>query len=345
MLFTERRPPRVAAISATPIPHVLEHSIKETSAVSRMSRDFDAQLAAFGPESHWPPFTLETAQKFCRQLGTGHYENFLVASFLLPKAIRQDIHTIYAYCRWADDLADEFESSDESLRLLDWWEKELDGCLGDPQHPVFIALGELVRRRDLPTTPFHDLLVAFRRDQQTTRYETVDDLLEYCRYSANPVGQIILHLGDCWTEQNAINSDQICTALQLVNLWQDISRDFRIGRIYLPRESMAEFGVSIESFPMTSATPQFRRMLESLVTQAESMFDGGELLRTHLPNWLRTDVELFVAGGRAVIDAIRAQDHDVWTRRPVVGKRRKLMLLSAAVTRHWRRRLFGGERA
>jgi squalene synthase HpnC len=307
-----------------------------------MSFEFDAQLAALGPGAEWPPFTLKTAQRFCRQLATAHYENFLTCSLLLPRTTRQDFYSLYAYCRWADDIADEVESSSQSLQLLDWWEELLADCRNSPRHPVFIALGELISRHDMPTKPFSDLLIAFRQDQTKTRYQNIEELLQYCRYSANPVGQMVLHLGNCWTTRNAADADLICTALQLVNFWQDVSRDFAAGRVYLPHESMATFDVSIDSFPMTNASSQFRQLLESEVDRAAAMFDAGESLALRVPPWLRTNVDLFVAGGRAVIAAIRAQKYDVWTRRPVVGRWRKLNMLARATARQCQHRLFGG---
>ena len=175
--------------------------------------------------------------------GRRHYENFTVASRLLPRRLRQHVCNIYAYCRWADDLADEIGDPQRSLALLDWWETQLRDCYdGRAAHPVFIALSETIRKFDIPAEPFLDLLVAFRQDQRVTRYETIDQVLEYCRCSANPVGRLVLYLGRCHTPERARLSDSICTGLQLANFCQDVARDWDRGRIYLPQADCRRFG-------------------------------------------------------------------------------------------------------
>ena len=198
--------------------------------------DLAAELARFGPAAATPRMSLDEAQAYCRRLAQSHYENFTVVSRLFPRHLQQPLCNVYAYCRWADDLADEpIDRSPHAPRegtvmrsmtptmLLDWWEAQLNAAYaGQAAHPVFIALSQTIQDFDLPRQPLADLLVAFRRDQWQTRYETLADLLTYCEKSANPVGRIVLTLGRAATPENIGLSDSICTGLQLANFWQDV---------------------------------------------------------------------------------------------------------------------------
>ena len=188
--------------------------------------------------------SLAEAQEYCRRLARSHYENFSVATWFLPQRLRQHFFNIYAYCRISDDLGDEVGDPQASLQLLDAWEAELDACYrGNPRHPVFVALAETVRKFEIPQKPFADLLKAFRQDQTVTRYETFDDVLGYCRNSANPVGHLVLYLCGYRDSERQGLSDFTCTALQLANFWQDVSVDYSKGRIYLPLEDLRRYGV------------------------------------------------------------------------------------------------------
>src|SRR5262245_43172694 len=190
-----------------------------------------------------PP--LDAAQGYCERLARSHYENFSVATWFLPAKLRQHFYNVYAYCRISDDLGDEVGDAQQSLELLDQWESELDACYaGSPRHPVFVALAETVRRFDIPKHEFSDLLIAFRQDQTVTRFETFDDVLGYCRYSANPVGHLVLYLCGYRDAERQQLSDYTCTALQLANFWQDVAVDFGKGRIYLPLEDLRRYGVT-----------------------------------------------------------------------------------------------------
>src|ERR1700744_2091378 len=192
-----------------------------------------------------PGCSLGDAQKYTRWLATHHYENFNVASWLLPKELHQHFYNVYAYCRWADDLGDEIPDGDRAVELLDWWERELDACYEDkPKHAVFIALRETVLAQDIPKQPFADLLKAFRQDQFVKRYENWDAVIDYCVYSANPVGRLVLYLCGYRDEERQKMSDDTCTALQLANFWQDVTRDLEKGRIYIPLEDAASYGLS-----------------------------------------------------------------------------------------------------
>jgi squalene synthase HpnC len=279
------------------------------------------------------------AEAYCRRVATQHYENFTVASWLLPKRLRQHFCNVYAYCRWADDLADETHDPARSLELLDWWEAELLDCFaGRATHPVFVALRRTMEEFELPPEPFQDLLIAFRRDQRQTRYATMADLLEYCRYSANPVGRIVLYLGRCHSEETAALSDEICTGLQLANHWQDVARDYHRGRVYLPQEDLAANGVNESDLALSEANDSFRELMKHEVQQAEACFDRGEAIMQRVSRELRLPVALFVGGGRAILQQIRGEGFDVLARRPRVGRGQKLWLLATAWwrTRGWR---------
>jgi len=260
-------------------------------------------------------------------LAKTHYENFTVASFLLSKRLRQPFHVVYAYCRWSDDLADEIDESGESLRLLDWWERELDRCFDgeEPQtHPVYVALREIARKFGLSKQPFADLLVAFRRDQTQSRYETMEELLDYCRYSADPVGRIVLQLAYRPSEQELQWSDAICTGLQLANHWQDVARDAAIGRCYIPGAVASRFGVDREHLVETD---DFRHTMQFLVDDARSRLRFGEPLINFVPKLIRREITLFQRGGLAVLDAIEKIRFNVLRQRPVVSHWTKLRLL------------------
>ncbi len=308
---------------------------------SHMPKEYlERDLARYGPDqSQEVPVGLEQAYAYCRQLAAGHYENFTVASFLMPQHLRQHFCVLYAYCRWADDLADEIQPRERALALLDWWEKELnslfepDKTSANGRHPVFIALASTIEEFDLPRQPLVDLLIAFRQDQAKTRYETFAELLNYCQYSANPVGRLVLYLGRCHSEETARLSDSICTGLQLANFWQDVARDFQSGRIYLPQEDLRRFGYPENEFSSLTATDSFRELLKFQVDRAERFLRDGIPLVPLVSQDLRLPVRLFLDGGLAIIAAIRRQRYDVWSRRPTVGKGTRLWLLARAFLR------------
>src|SRR5579863_3867362 len=220
--------------------------------------------------------TLEEALAWCKQLAESHYENFHVATWFLPKALRPHFHAIYAYCRMSDDLGDEVGDTSAALALLDWWGRELDACYeGHTRHPVFVALTETIRACSIPKEPFADLLKAFRQDQTVTRYRTMSDVLEYCRYSANPVGRLVLYTCGYTDEERFKLSDATCSALQLANFWQDVRVDWQKDRVYLPQEDMQRFGVSESTIAQGVATPAFRALLDYEVDFARRLFEEG----------------------------------------------------------------------
>ena len=275
--------------------------------------------------------SLQEAYSYCERLARTHYENFSVATWFLPKRLRQHFFNVYAYCRISDDLGDETGDCAASLQLLDEWESELNACFsGAPRHPVFVALAGTVREFEIPKHEFSDLLTAFRQDQTTTRYQTFDDLLGYCRYSANPVGHLVLYLCGYRDEERQQLSDYTCTALQLANFWQDVSADFEKGRIYLPVEDLRRYGVSEDEIRASQNTRQFCEMMRFEVQRAREWFDRGFPLVGKVSQDIAIDIELFSRGGQEILNAIERQAFAVLGNRPAISKRRKLALVARA---------------
>jgi squalene synthase HpnC len=273
--------------------------------------------------------TEAEAQEYCRRLARSHYENFSVASWFLPAQLRQHFFNIYAYCRISDDLGDEVGDTAGSLLLLDQWETELNACYdGHPRHPVFVALAPTVRKFEIPKHEFSDLLTAFRQDQSISRYETFDSLLGYCRFSANPVGHLVLYLCGYRDCERRLLSDYTCTALQLANFWQDVSADYAKGRIYLPLEDLRRFGVNEDVIRDAENTSAFCEMLKFEVERAREWFLQGLPLIAKVDRALATDIELFSRGGQEILNAIERRDYAVLGRRPVISKSRKLALVA-----------------
>src|SRR5450432_97314 len=295
-------------------------------------------LAAQGwkalPESYRIPESapsLAEARAYCERLAKSHYENFSVATWFLPAKLRQHFYNVYSYCRISDDLGDEVGNGQQSLELLDQWEAELNACYaGSPRHPVFVALAEPIMEFGIPQHEFSDLLVAFRRDQTITRFETFDDILDYCKYSANPVGHLVLYLGGYSDAERQKLSDYTCTALQLANFWQDVTVDYLKGRIYLPQEDFRRFGVSEQDIALRKTTPQFIELMTFEVQRAREWFDRGLPLIKAVDKALSIDLELFSRGGQEILNAIEAQDFDVLRERPVISRPRKLWLVARA---------------
>jgi squalene synthase HpnC len=275
--------------------------------------------------------SLEEAREYCAHLARTHYENFSVATWFLPKRLRQHFFNVYAYCRISDDLGDEVGDASASLALLDQWRAELDACYkGAPKHPVFVALAETVRQFEIPKHEFSDLLIAFRQDQTVTRFETFDDVLGYCRYSANPVGHLVLYLCGYNDAERQQLSDYTCTALQLANFWQDVSVDYAKGRIYLPLEDMRRFEVSEDDILCGRNTPAFRALMQFQVARAREWFERGLPLVGKLDRDLAIDIDLFSRGGQEILHAIEKQDYAVLGNRPAISKSRKLALVARA---------------
>lgn len=277
--------------------------------------------------------TLEEAREYCARLARSHYENFSVASWFLPRRLRQHFFNVYAYCRISDDLGDEVGDTAASLELLDQWQREVDACYeGTPKHPVFVALAETVRQFDIPKHEFSDLLTAFRQDQTVTRFETFNDVLGYCRYSANPVGHLVLYLCGYRDAERQQLSDFTCTALQLANFWQDISVDYAKGRIYLPVEDLRRFNVDERDIEQKHNSPAFCAMMKFEVDRARDWFRRGLALVGKVDRELAVDLDLFSRGGLEILNVIESQGYAVLGNRPSISKPRKLALVARAAT-------------
>ncbi|VTR98130.1 squalene synthase : Phytoene synthase-related protein OS=Blastopirellula marina DSM 3645 GN=DSM3645_21322 PE=4 SV=1: SQS_PSY [Gemmata massiliana] len=308
-----------------------------------MSWDFARELEKWGLSRTSgglaPPVSLSDARAYCAYVAKAHYENFTVVSLLLPRRLIRHFHAVYAYCRWSDDLADETGGGQHALDLIGWWREQLRECYSSngeapaPRHPVMVALRETIRRFNIPPEPFLDLLVAFEQDQRVKRYDTFDQLLGYCRNSANPVGRLVLYLFECFDEERAALSDEVCIGLQIANFWQDVSRDLDIGRVYLPAEDRQKYGYTDEDLEARRCTPEFRALVRFEVDRAREYFARGAALLPLLPREARVDVELFIRGGEAVLGAIERCGYDVWTQRPEVTKLAKMKLLLGAVAK------------
>lgn len=272
---------------------------------------------------------LRHAQRFTRRLALSHYENFVVGGLLTPRRLRQHFYNIYAYCRIADDLADEIEDDSESLRRLDQWGEWLVGCYEGrpPCHPVFEALQVTIEQFEIPRQPFLALLDAFRQDQRIKCYTTFDQLLEYCCRSANPVGHLVLYLAGCFDAERARAADLVCTGLQLANFWQDVRRDARMGRIYIPLRDIERYQVDPASLADARPQGRVRELLRFQVERTEEFFDAGMPLVDMVPPWLSRDVRLFIGGGRATLRAIRRAEYDVWSQRPTVRRSTQAALM------------------
>jgi squalene synthase HpnC len=303
------------------------------------------------PDDYLTPLdrpSLEEARAWCHRLATTHYENFHVATFLLPKRVRPHFESVYAFCRVSDDLGDEVADTSTALRLLEAWGGMLDECYDAParsRHPVFVALHPTIVACNLPRSLFHDLLRAFCQDQIKTSYETWDEAVEYSRYSANPVGRLVLMVCGYRDEERALLSDKICTGLQLANFWQDAVRDSEIPRRYIPAEYMARFGVAEGQIEGRVFTPEFGAMMSALVERTRDMLHQGAPISQMVDQELSVTLDLFRKGGEAILDGIAAQGYDVLRGRPVVTRRRKLLLLLGALAGKMRIRRTSGAHA
>ena len=294
-----------------------------------MLRPGELEIAKNAPPEGCSP---ESAQAYTRWLATHHYENFNVASWLLPKELHQHFYNLYAYCRWADDLGDEVPDTHRAVELLDWWEHELNLCYdGRPSHAVFVALRETIVARDIPHRPFADLLKAFRQDQTVKRYPTWESVLDYCVYSANPVGRLVLYLCGYADDARQKLSDATCTALQLANFWQDVSRDLEKGRIYIPLDAAARHGVTEEDIVSLRFSQHYVELMKDLIARTRTLFDQGLPLAKQVKGKLSVDLEMFSRGGIAVLDAIEAQGYDTLNRRPSISKTKQALLLATVL--------------
>ena len=307
----------------------------------------EEDLKKWGPDAH-ESVSVDEAQAICGRLVRRQYENFSVLSSVVPRELREDFAAVYAYCRWADDLGDELGDRARALELLGWWRSELDACYeGEPRHPVFVALHPIIERHDLPREPFDYLIDAFEQDQRVDRYERWEDLVEYCRLSANPVGRLVLMLfGEerAATSDVVKRSDELCTALQLTNHWQDVRRDLEErGRIYVPRTLMRSGGGTSEAFEERligtvrqgyavddTFLDESRRVIRACVQQTWPLYETGFELLERLSPRARPVIWLLVSGGARVLRTIELWNHETVLHRPTLGRVARLSLVARA---------------
>jgi len=274
----------------------------------------------------------DMAERYTRHLATSHYENFNVVSWLLPRRLHQHFYNLYAYCRWADDLGDEVADPTRALELINWWEEELRACYaGNPSHPVFVALAGTIRAFDIPIELFSDLLVAFRQDQAVQRYDTWSEMIVYCRYSANPVGRLVLYLCGYRDAERQRLSDATCTALQLANFWQDVSRDLQKGRIYIPLDALRAHGLGFADVEALRFDERYAALMRDLIARTRVLFNEGLPLAATVSPELRVDIEMFSRGGLAVLEAIESIGYNTLEKRPSIGKGTQVKLLGRAL--------------
>jgi squalene synthase HpnC len=286
------------------------------------------------PELLKRSWTRDESLAYTRWLATHHYENFHVVSFLLPKRLHQDFYNVYSFCRWADDLADEIGDTQESLRLLAWWRTELQAMYArEPQHPVFVALQDTAERHHLLQETFDDLIKAFEQDQVVTRYKNFDELFQYCRYSANPVGRLVLGLCGYRDAARHQLSDATCTALQLANFWQDVIVDLEKDRVYIPLDILAKHGYPVEALFERRFDDRFREVMIDSIAVARHLFLEGLPLAGLVDRRLSIDLELFSRGGLKILEKIEQQDYNVLRARPKISKVERVGLLLSALTR------------
>jgi phytoene synthase len=292
--------------------------------------------------------TLADAYASCERIARRHYENFPVASLLLPAAMRPHIAAVYAFARAADDFADEGDRTPaERIALLDDWGRRLRASAGvvAAGHPnpesrvpnpesdaVFLALGNTIRSRDLPVGLFEDLLSAFRQDVDTERYATWAALMDYCRRSANPVGRLVLRVAGHADDRLDRASDAVCTALQLTNFWQDLDRDWQKGRLYVPRDECERSGAREADLDARVMSAAWREALSEMAARTRRLFDQGRAVGDSLDGRLRYELRLTWLGGVRILDRLEQVGFDVFTARPTLGKSDVPALLWNAIT-------------
>jgi len=303
--------------------------VSRSRSAGLLPKDFVAS-----PEALSQVWAHAESERYTHWLATHHYENFHVVSFLLPKHLHQDFYNVYSYCRWADDLGDEIGDTQESLRLLAWWSRELDRMYaGEAQHPVFVALSGTVKKFGIPKQPFADLVRAFIQDQTVTRYADWAGVLDYCVYSANPVGRLVLYLCGYSDPERQRLSDATCTGLQLANFWQDVTVDQGKDRVYLPLDLLARHNYTVEEMFARQFDDRFRDVMREAVGKARGFFITGLPLARMVNKRLSVDLELFSAGGMYVLDKIGKQNYDVLLRRPSISKMERAGLLIGTLAR------------
>ena len=288
---------------------------------------------------------LKSAQKYCKKIAKSNYENFIISNWFTPKKTKQHIQNIYAFCRYGDDLGDDapFPPSGRTLLLNEWmndlkraFKSENEPWEGEPRHPILKAVAHTAKLYNIPITPFKRLIEAFKFDQEKTRYTNFQELKNYCIHSADPVGHLFLYVYGHNDEELQKISDNTCTALQLANHWQDVSRDLEQDRIYMPIDEMKRFNYSLEEYQKCVVNDQWRALMRFQVERARELFEKGKLLWDKVDPKLAVDLRMFTMGGLAVLDTIEAQGYDTWTKRPKINKIKQLRMLLAS-RKLWRK--------
>lgn len=284
------------------------------------------ELENLNPELYRKDLALEDAYEVCRDISIGHYENFTVVSRLMPAEKRKYIYALYAYSRYTDDLGDELEEG--NLEALDTWEKDLMRVFQgeEPKNAILMALQDTVRSHSLTAEPFRKLIEANRMDQLNKSYGTYEDLLEYCDHSANPVGRVFLGIFGYNDERRNNLSDKTCTGLQLTNFWQDVNRDEKMGRVYLPEEDMKRFGYSRKMLEDRIYNEEFVELMKLEVSRARNLLEEGLELVPLLDSRIKLDVRLFNQGGLSILDKIEEEEYDVLHKRPTLSRGEKVWL-------------------
>lgn len=276
--------------------------------------------------------SLKEAYRYCARLARSHYENFPIATLLIPRRLRKHVFAVYAFARYVDDLGD--EARGDRSALLDWWEEELEACYrGRPRHIVMVALADTIAKFEIPIELFRKLIIANRMDQTKNRYRTYEELLNYCDHSANPVGRIFLHLFGYRDEERQRLADYTCTALQLTNFWQDIAIDLEKDRIYIPLEDLERFDYSEEELRAYAVNENFKRLMAFEIARTRELFARGLKLIELLDGRLRVDVELFSRGGMKILGKIEQVGYDVFRHRPTLSAGEKHALFIKALLR------------
>ncbi len=300
------------------------------------------KLKEVSPELYRQEFSLDSAYELCREIGTEHYENFTVVSRMTPADKRKYIYALYAYSRYTDDLGDELE--DGNLEALDLWQEELEAAFRgkEPENPILLALRDTATRHSLSEKPFKKLIEANRMDQRQKSYRTYEDLLEYCDHSANPVGRIFLAIFGYGDEKRRELSDKTCTGLQLTNFWQDVDRDEKMGRVYIPEEDMERFNYSRDLLEDRIYNEDFVELMKFEVERARNLLQEGLELVPLLDNRLKMDVRLFNQGGLRILDKIEEEDYNVLHKRPTLSGGEKVWLFFSNLVKRPVRRFVDG---
>lgn len=297
------------------------------------------KLTEVSPELYEKDVTVEEAYEECKRISLNNYENFTVVSRLLPREKKKYIYALYAFSRYTDDLGDELEEG--NLEALDQWEEEVRGVFQEhkPQNSILIALRDTLESHSLTLEPFRNIIKANRMDQRKKSYQTYEELLHYCDHSANPVGRIFLAIFGYNDRRRKKLSDKTCTGLQLTNFWQDVDRDEKIGRVYLPVEDMERFGYSREQLENRVYNEEFVKLMKFEVERARKLLTEGMELVPLLDKRIRTDVRLFNQGGLRILDKIEEEEYDVLHKRPTLSKGEKVWLFLSNLLKRPVRRL------